>query len=87
MQKESHRVAGAPASARRPTRSGSFAIEAGGGVSRVTAVGVHPVVEDCVASVIGSLQFRPTIHGAEVNYPFTFRPVDDGEAQAPRVGE
>jgi hypothetical protein len=65
----------------------NFLIEAGGGVSRATAVGVHPVVDGCVAGVIGSLQFRPAIHGAEVNYPFTFRPVDDGEPEPPAAGE
>jgi hypothetical protein len=65
----------------------NFLIDAGGGVSRATAVGVHPVVDGCVAGVIGSLQFRPAIHGAEVNYPFTFRPVDDGEPEAPPAGE
>jgi hypothetical protein len=57
----------------------NFQIERDGTVSRATAAGVHPAVEECIAGVLRSLRFPASINRAVVNYPFGFRPAGDGD--------
>jgi hypothetical protein len=64
----------------QPTAEGrvdtSFTIEPDGKVTSSTATGIDPLVADCVAAVIGSIEFPKPKGGGVVNvkYPFTFRP-------------
>jgi len=63
----------------RPTLAGdvmvSFFITPTGSVKTAVGSGVDPTVANCVASVVGAIQFpKPNGGGGvQVNYPFTFR--------------
>jgi len=58
-----------------------FFIAPSGKVTTATASGVDPNVSDCVAGVIAAIEFpKPKGGGGvQVNYPFSFRPVDDDD--------
>jgi outer membrane biosynthesis protein TonB len=53
-----------------------FFIERDGSVSHSSASGIDPVVDQCVADVIKSIQFPAPKGGGgvQVNYPFNFQP-------------
>ncbi len=52
-----------------------FFITPNGNVSSSVGGGVDPNVANCVASVVGAIEFpKPTAGGVQVNYPFTFHP-------------
>lgn len=62
-----------------PTIAGTvvakFTIQLDGTVHDVTASGVHPDVEICVAAKVRGFKFpRPDAPKVEVAYPFTFKP-------------
>jgi len=53
----------------------TFTIAIEGSVSDVTATGIHPEVETCVAEKVRTFKFpRPDAGKVEVSYPFTFKP-------------
>jgi len=53
----------------------TFTIAIEGSVSDVTAAGIHPEVEACVAEKVRTFKFpRPDAGKVEVSYPFTFKP-------------
>lgn len=52
-----------------------FTIQLDGTTQNVTASGVHPDVEACVAAKVRSFKFpKPDAPKVEVAYPFTFKP-------------
>ena len=52
-----------------------FTIQIDGTVHDVTASGVHPDVETCIATKVSSFRFpKPDGAKVEVAYPFTFKP-------------
>lgn len=62
-----------------PTIAGTvvakFTIQLDGTVHDVTATGVHPDVESCVAAKVRGFKFpKPDAPKVEVAYPFTFKP-------------
>jgi hypothetical protein len=52
----------------------SFTIGIEGSVSDVTATGIHPDVETCVATEFRTFKFPAPSSKTQVEYPFTFRP-------------
>ncbi|NVB80853.1 MAG: AgmX/PglI C-terminal domain-containing protein [Kofleriaceae bacterium] len=52
----------------------AFFIQPDGTVTGSTGKGVSPAVANCVADVVGGIEFPKAAGGVQVNYPFTFRP-------------
>jgi hypothetical protein len=53
----------------------TFTIGIEGAVGDVSANGIHPDVETCVAEKFRTFKFpKPSVNKVEVQYPFTFRP-------------
>ena len=52
----------------------SFFIAPTGSVQSSVGAGLDPTVANCVAEVVGAIQFPKPNGGVQVNYPFTFHP-------------